>query len=490
MIPILYEASEIGFDNNGLGRLRDCISCTVTEERNGVYECDFEYPVDGQNYDLIQIGRIIAVEHDDTNDVQPFDIVSYTRPINGIVQFHAVHVSYRQSKMVANGTNINNLADAFTMLSNATPENPFAYETDQDGATGYMAAADGVPKSVRSFLGGVEGSILDTYRGEYEWDKFTVKLWNARGEEKPFTIRYGVDMTDYNEESDLSESYSAVIPYWTSDEATVIGSKVTVGPSPYSGREECVPLDLSDKFEEQPTASELETYAQSYLNSSNATLPARNITVSFVRLDDSVSSQDLSNLFKCKLCDTVKVEFPRYNMSGRFKIVKTVYNVLLERFDEMELGTLSVTLSEALGIENGFGSNGSDSGIVDTYGAITGGTWSSKSIGIGSTWKELANFTIPEDGVWLLIAELIYASNATGHRAMTIATSSASSGVGIYSDRRQAVNGTETQLRVVAVVQGNTKYYVNTYHGASSALTCQGRYTAFKIGNSVNKIGG
>ena len=351
MIPILYEASETGFDNNGLGRLRDCISCVVTEERNsGVYECDFEYPVDGQNYDLIQIGRIIAVEHDDTNDVQPFDIVSYTKEINGIVQFHAVHISYRQSKMVANGTNINSLADAFTMLSNATPSNPFTYETDQDGATGYMAAADGVPKSVRSFLGGVEGSILDTYRGEYEWDKFTVKLWNARGEEKPFTIRYGVDLTDYNEETDSSESYSAVIPYWTSDEATVVGSKVTIGTSAYNGREECIPLDLSDKFEEQPTASELETYAQSYLNSSNPTLPAQSITVSFVRLDDSVSNQDLSNLFKCKLCDTIKVEFPRYGMSGRFKIVKTVYNVLLERFDEMELGTLSVSLAEALGI--------------------------------------------------------------------------------------------------------------------------------------------
>lgn len=133
---------------------------------------------------------------------------------------------------------------------------------------------------------------------------------------------------------------------------------------------------------------------------------------------------------------------------------------------------------------------GEVAGVVHTYGAITGGTWSSKSIGTGSTWKELANFTIPEDGVWLLIAELIYASNATGHRTMTIATSSATSGVGIYTDRRQAVNSTETPLRVVAVVQGNTKYYVNTYHGASTAISCQGRYTAFKIGNGVNKIGG
>ena len=52
----------------------------------------------------------------------------------------------------------------------------------------------------------------------------------------------------------------------------------------------------------------------------------------------------------CRLCDTINVEFPRYNMSGKFKIVKTVYDVLLERFEEMELGTLSTTLSEALGI--------------------------------------------------------------------------------------------------------------------------------------------
>ena len=41
MIPILFEKDETQFDNNGLGRLRDMISCIVTEERNGIYECDF-----------------------------------------------------------------------------------------------------------------------------------------------------------------------------------------------------------------------------------------------------------------------------------------------------------------------------------------------------------------------------------------------------------------------------------------------------------------
>ncbi|MDO4527437.1 MAG: hypothetical protein Q4C03_01470, partial [bacterium] len=77
MIPILYEASEREFTSNGLGRLRDCTRCEVTEERNGVYECEFDFPVDGNHFDLIIPGRIILVTHDDTGDTQPFDIYAY-----------------------------------------------------------------------------------------------------------------------------------------------------------------------------------------------------------------------------------------------------------------------------------------------------------------------------------------------------------------------------------------------------------------------------
>ena len=381
MIPILYESTETAFTSNGLGRLRDCISCIVTEERNGIYECDFEYPVDGHNYDLIQLGRIIACEHDDTDDIQPFDIVSCTRPLNGVVAFHAVHISYRQSKMVASGTNINSLSDAFSMLSDAVPSNPFSYVTDQNNATGYMAAADGKPKSVRQMLGGVEGSILDTYRGEYKWDKWTVSLLSNRGVARDFTIRYGVDLTDYNEDIDYSESYSSVIPFWSGADELVVGDKQTVTGMTYTGREECVPLDLSDKFESKPTKAQLNTYASSFISSSNCTLPKQSITVSFVRLGDTVNYSALANLYKCQLCDTIKVDFPRYNMKGTFKIVKTVYDVLLERFTEMELGTLSTSLAEALGIDV---SSGSGSGQM--FGIVSGTSESQSFPANTGTW--------------------------------------------------------------------------------------------------------
>lgn len=351
MIPILYDTNETAFISNGLGRLRDCISCVVTEERNGIYECDFEYPVGGYNYEDIQLGRIIGVTHDESEDVQPFDIVSFTRPIDGVVTFHCTHISYRQSYLTVTGSNINSLAAAFALLATAQPNNPFTYETDKPG-NGYMSSADGVPKSVRSMLGGIEGSILDAYGGEYEWDKFKVILHNARGQLRNFSIRYGVNMMAYNEELDSSGTYSSCIPYWTDGTTTVVGDRQDTGGSTITGRGECVPLDVSDKFDSQPNKSQVNQMGLSVMNSKNPTVPSQNIHVEFVRLQD-MGYENLESLMECKLCDTIKVVFPFYKTSGQFKIVRTVWDVLADRYESMELGDLSVTLAEALGISSG-----------------------------------------------------------------------------------------------------------------------------------------
>ena len=371
MIPILYEKNETVFNSNGLGRLRDCTSCVVTEERNGVYECDFDYPVTGAHYSDITCGRIIAVEHDDSSDVQPFDIVSRTNPIGGVVSFHAVHISYRQTKLTVSPKNIETLADALDALSNSTPDNPFTYSTDMS-VTAHLGAADGVPKTVRSLLGGVEGSILDTYGGEYKWDKWTVQLLASRGVDRDFTVRYGVNMTDFSEELDYSGAYTHVIPYWSDGTKTVKGDAIAYGGIGYNGREECVPLDLSDKFDKKPTKAEVEEMAQRRLSSMQPILPAQTIKVEFVRISDSLEYSYLKDLQHCELCDTVKVVFPLYGMEGRFKIVKTVYDVILERFTSMELGTLSTTLAQALGITQG-GSSGVmeiDHGVTTTYTSV------------------------------------------------------------------------------------------------------------------------
>ena len=353
--PILYESNETAFVSNGLGRLRDCISCKVTEERNGIFECDFEYPVDGANYDLIQCGRIIGVTHDDSGDIQPFDIVSYSKPISGIVSFHAVHISYRQRGIVASGTNINSLADAFAVLtSSAQPSNPFTYSADFTSSA-YASSFDGTPRSVRQFLGGIEGSILDAYGGEYEFDKFRVILHRSRGQLRDFVIRYGVNLLDYKDDTDYSETYTSCVPYWRGNDngqdVTVVGSRVDLGGTAYNGQNVCAALDLSDKFQDKPTATQLEALALSLMQSRQTNLPAQNIAVDFVRLQD-MGYEGLDTLLQCNLCDSIKVEFPRYGMSGTYKIVKTVWDVLADKYDSMELGQLSTTLAEALGIQS------------------------------------------------------------------------------------------------------------------------------------------
>lgn len=432
MIPILYESNEMQFTSNGLGRLRDVIECRVVEERNSIFECDFSYPVDGAHFGDIIPGRIIAVTHDETKIPQPFDIVSYSKPINGIVNFHAVHISYRQSYLTVSGSNINSLADALTLLGSAEPSNPFTYEADFT-STAYFAAADGVPRSVRQMLGGVEGSILDSYGGEYEWDGFRVILHGNRGTHRDFVIRYGVNMMDYQDDTDYSGTYSSCIPYWKGDDGNggqtiVKGSRVDAPFSTYNGRNDCTPLDLTDKFETMPTAAELETLALSLMQTRQTYLPQQTIKVDFIRLQDLDEFEGFETLLQCNLCDTIDVVFPKFNMSGSYKIVKTEWDVLRGEYVGMELGTLSTTLAEALGITNSLGTTTSGGGSVsiDTIYPVGSIFMSVNNVNPGTyfedtTWEQIKDR-------FLLAAGDTYTGGATGGAA-TVKLKASESGV-------------------------------------------------------------
>lgn len=400
MIPILFERNETAFTSNGLGRLRDMVECTVVEERNSIYECDFSYPVNGARYEDIQYGRIIGVTHDDTGDIQPFEIVGSTRPINGIVSFHCVHISYKQSQMVVSGNNINSLADAFNLFSTATPSNPFTYETDKT-STGFLASADGTPRSVRQMLGGIQGSVLDAYGGEYEWDKWNVILHSARGEIKDFAIRYGVNLLDYKDDTNYQNTYNSCIPFWKGageEETIVIGNKVSIAEEGYNGNDICVPLDLSDKFESAPSTADLESMARSYMETNDTNLPAQSIEVDFVRLADMGEFSAFQDLLECSLCDTIKVIFPMYGVETHFKIVKTEWDVLGGKFKSMELGKLSTTLAEALGISTGLDSQKWPSYIDGDF-RVTGALRTSDVYIDGN---QIGDFVVETgtDGIW------------------------------------------------------------------------------------------
>lgn len=485
MIPILYEASETAFVSNGLGRLRDCVSCVVTEERNGIYECDFEYPVDGAHFELIQPGRIVAVTHDDTGDVQPFDIVSFSRPISGVVTFHAVHISYRQSGLTCYGSNINSLADALTMLESAEPSNPFTYTTDFT-STAYMAAADGTPRSVRQFLGGIEGSILDSYGGEYEWDGFRVVLHKSRGVARDWSIRYGVNMLNYQEDTDYQGSYTSCVPYWTGTdsngaETKVIGDRVDLGYDGYAGRNDCVPLDLTDKFEDMPTKAQVEAEALAQMQANQTHLPAQTITVDFVRLQD-MGYEDLGRLMACRLCDTINVVFPFYNTTGQYKVVKTTWNVLADRFESLELGTLQTSLAEALGISNDLDkTSGGGSAFEPTRLTFSG---TASTFTSGTTLKTLGVGETMAAGFWIIVAECRYSSNATGYRSIQIVADGTGQNATLV---QTSAGGTgNVDLQTVATIEKSASWTLDVYgrQNSGSSMSVGWYIQAIKVGEA------
>ena len=131
MIPILYENTETAFTTNGLGRL-NCIRCIVTEERNGIYECEFDLPVSDPMFEEVKIGRIIACTHDEEGDVQPFDIYKKSEPINGVVTFYASHISYRLNEITVEPFTALSCSAALTALkTNSVGANPFTFTTDK-----------------------------------------------------------------------------------------------------------------------------------------------------------------------------------------------------------------------------------------------------------------------------------------------------------------------------------------------------------------------
>ena len=161
MKPILYPANETEFRNNGLGRLSEATKCLVTEERNGQYELEMEYPITGRHYADIREERIIAARHDDSDDIQPFRIYKITRPLNGIVTIYACHISYQLSKVTVTPFEAGTCADALRgMIQHSVGDCPFNFWTDR-----FLEAKFTVdtPASFRSLLGGVSGSILDIY---------------------------------------------------------------------------------------------------------------------------------------------------------------------------------------------------------------------------------------------------------------------------------------------------------------------------------------
>lgn len=188
MIPVLFPANATDFSSFGLGVLTDSISCEVTEERNGVFECLLKYPVSGQHYGLITKECIIKAKPNDTAADQAFRIYRITKPLNGIVAIYGQHISYDLANVPVLPFSTESRSPQLILSQLLAGDARFTGWTDYSVAKPFSVAQ---PKSVRACLGGTDGSMLSQWHGEFEWDNFTVKFHSHRGQKTCVVIEYG-----------------------------------------------------------------------------------------------------------------------------------------------------------------------------------------------------------------------------------------------------------------------------------------------------------
>ena len=342
----LFASSATTFTTNGLGILSDAISCIVFQVLNGEYELQIEYPVDGIHFSEITQRSIITAKPDKISDEQPFRVYRITKPLNGIVNIYARHIAYDMSGYAVTPFTAASLGLALVGLkTNATPSCPFTFQTDKSVSSDFAVK---VPKSLWSCLGGSEGSILDTYKGEWEFDGLSAYLHNKRGSNRGVSIRYGKNLTSYEQDINCENVYTAVYPYWSNGTDLVTLTEKTISVEGTFDFVRVLSLDLTSSFQEKPTEAQLRTRAERYITENDIGVPDVSWTVEFVQLEASEEYKDKALLERVFLGDTVTIEFEKYGVSASARAVEVQYNALLDRYDSVTLGKVKTNMADTI----------------------------------------------------------------------------------------------------------------------------------------------
>ena len=339
MIPILFDRITEGVvpTNYGLGALTDAIKCEVPEGLNSSYELSLEYAADGIHAADIQPGRFIIAKPNYTDEPQIFRIYKVGKTIKGKFSVYAQHISYDLSGKVITTGSASSAPEACVLLE--AQAGAFTINTDKTTVGAFNIDA---PASVRSFFGGKAGSLLDVYGGEWYFNNYTATLKASRGIDRGVTIRYGKNLTDLSQVLDMSNLVTGVIPYYIDPN----GVK-TVGARVDTGLEFDVPRDIALDFSTDvdpesavPITTQLGTLAARYISNNNLIAVSNAITLDFVQMQGLTERVDLG--------DTVKIYFEPLGLAVKAKCIKTVWDVLRERYVKTSFGDTRANITDTI----------------------------------------------------------------------------------------------------------------------------------------------
>lgn len=341
-------------DALGLGVLSDATSCTVTEQLNGEYELELTYPIDGQHFGLIGAGKIIAAQpYRNAPRVQPFRIYAESRPLDGEVTFYARHISYDALGVPVRPFVAASAAAALvTLTQSVVIQCPFTFATNIESTENFALERPAKLQSV--LLGTGEGSLTATYGGELVRDGYSIQLLQQRGTDRGARIIYGRNLIDLTQEKSIEEMYDAVYPYYvnsSSEEGEQAGvteladALVLISAESAADAKNVCMLDLSNDFDETPSAEQMQQAAADYIDKNGLDKPKVSLSVKYVDLSRTQEYADMVNLDHIELGDTVTVQYARLGVDVKARVTALTYDVLRDVYDSLTVGDAQENLS-------------------------------------------------------------------------------------------------------------------------------------------------
>lgn len=360
MRPILYNANETAFETYGLGEI-DATKAQVTRERNGNYTLYIEYPASGPLAGTFKNDMRIKSDAGLRTKNQTFFISRILKDSTGILKVYAKHISHLTEKMaIRNNTNVSGTAQAALAIWALNALGGIRFDTwsdiDLTSKTSWNIADF---KTARDALGGVAGSILDVWGGEYEFDNTVIRLHKQLGRKSPIVLEYGRNILRAEDDQDIEGAYTSVYPYATytpenqgTGEGGATSQQITVElpekyvDGPYIGlynERRVLIVDFSSNFKDKevPTIDKLRRLAKEYAINNRLGLPKINTKIEYVDLSKTLDYKLTQILEEAELCDIVPVYYPQIGLTSEdAKLTTIVYDVLLEQNDSVEVGVI------------------------------------------------------------------------------------------------------------------------------------------------------
>lgn len=366
MKPILYKANEATFETYGLGEI-DATKALVTRERNGNYTLYIEYPASGRLASVFKNDMRIKSDAGLRTKNQTFYISRILKSSKGIIKIYAKHISHLTEFMaIRNKTIVNGTASSALSIWASNTLGGVRFDTWSDITTSNQTSWDiANVKNAREALGGREGSILDVWGGEFEFDNTTIRLHKQLGRKSPIVLEYGRNILSAEDEQDIEATYTSIYPYATytpestgstdgRTEAITVELPEKYIDSKYVGlynerRVEIVDFSSSFKEKEVPTAEKLKSLANAYIINNNVGLPKINTKIEYVDLSKAQDHASNQILEEAELCDIVPIYYPPIGITSEDgKLTTIVFDVLRGVNDSVEVGTIGEGIRSAM----------------------------------------------------------------------------------------------------------------------------------------------